>query len=168
MIPQRVIDYLERAGVSYQRLPHPRAVSAQRLAASLHTSGFIVAKAVLVLVDGAPAIAVLPAAELLDEQALAQAMGAQRARRMDESEFEPLFGDCEPGAEPPFGGLYGLPVIADDCLAEEDEIVVRAGSHEEALRLRWSEFARLERPRLADLGTLPPMRPPPPQPFANV
>ena len=144
MIPQRIVDYLEQHAVPYERRLHRRAITAQELAATVHVAGRRVAKAVLVEVGGKTWIAVLPATEIVDVERLARVLGAERARLLREEEFEGLFPDCEPGAEPPFGGLYGLPVVVDSGLAGVNRVVFRAGSHEEAIELRYLDFFRLE------------------------
>jgi Ala-tRNA(Pro) deacylase len=51
---------------------------------------------------------------------------------------------------PPFGNLYGLPVYVDEHLAREPEFVFQAGSHQEALRVRWADFDRVVHPTVAD------------------
>ena len=42
---------------------------------------------------------------------------------------------------PPFGPLYHQPVFVDSALAAEPEIVFNAGTHTEAIRMRWVDFA---------------------------
>lgn len=152
MIPQKICSYLDDNEVDYLRKQHPRAVSAQELAASVHVSGRRVAKAVLIEMDGVPIIAVLPATESADLHRLTRAVGGHSARMMTEGEFTSLFPDCEAGAEPPFGHLYGLPVIVDSELAGESRIVVRAGSHEECIEMPWNQFMELEKPRVVSFG----------------
>ncbi|MGZ6144045.1 MAG: aminoacyl-tRNA deacylase [Myxococcales bacterium] len=144
MIPQRIVDYLEQHAVPYERRLHRRAITAQELAATVHVPGRRVAKSVLVEAGGKVFIAVLPAIENVDVERLARVLGVPQARLLHETEFESLFPDCEPGAEPPFGGLYGLPVVIDSALAEVNRIIFRAGSHEEAIELRYADFFRLE------------------------
>lgn len=152
MIPQRIIDYLQGRGIPFQRHVHPRAVSAQEVAASIHVTGFRVAKSVVVQAGDKVYLAVVPAAELLDVDRLAEAVGAESAQLVDEAEFGRLFPDCEVGAEPPFGGLYGLPVVADQPLTEDESVIFRAGSHEETLEMRFADFRNLEQPTIASIG----------------
>lgn len=136
---------------------HPRAVTAQELAHSLGVSGYQVAKTVVVEADGRPYLAVLPAPDWLDLEAFARVVGAQKARLMREGEFLHFFPDCEPGAEPPFGGLYGLPVVVDESLARQKLLVLRVGSHEEAVEMSWDDFRALERPKLGSFAmSVPP------------
>jgi len=156
MIPQQIVDYLERHAVAYERHPHRRACSAQELAAAMHVSGRRVAKSVIVKGDDRIWIAVLPASEVVDEELLAGVLGVPSVRLLDEADFEGLFAGCEPGAEPPFGSLFGLPVVVDSALAEADRIVLRAGSHEEAIEIRYQDFRRVEDdPRMGTFGRLP-------------
>ena len=153
MIPRQIVEYLDSHAVPYQRRLHRRVITAQELAATVHVPGRRVAKSVMVKANGQVWIAVLPATEVLDEDRLASVLDAPTVRLLHESEFEGLFPDCEAGAEPPFGGLYGLPVVIDSALAEAESIVFRAGSHEEAIEMRYGDFYRLEKePRVGAIG----------------
>ena len=161
MIPERIIEYLRSHAVPYKRRLHRRVITAQELAAAIHVPGRRVAKSVMVKANGQVWIAVLPATEVIDEDRLAAVLGARAVRRMQESEFEGFFPDCEPGAEPPFGGLYGLPVVIDSALAEAESIVFRAGSHEEAIEMSYQDFYRLENePKVGAIGRLRTSTPP--------
>ncbi len=152
MIPQKIVNYLERAGVRYQRHPHPRAITAPQLAEAAHVRGAHVAKTVLLSVDGAPWMAVLPANESVQPARLAEILGARRAHLLAESRFAGFFPDCEPGAEPPFGSLYGLPTVVDPTLSSESTILFRAGAHDEALEMSYDDYVALEHPRIAEFG----------------
>lgn len=152
MIPQMIVQYLMENRVPFRRHWHTRAVSAQELAATLHVSGYRVAKSVIVQAGKTRYIAVLPATEMLDETGFARAVGAREASLADESEFPVLFPECEVGAEPPFGGLYGLPVVMDKSLVDEEPLVFRAGSHEETLEIVADDYFALESPILASIG----------------
>ncbi|HKY32746.1 MAG TPA: YbaK/EbsC family protein [Candidatus Polarisedimenticolia bacterium] len=63
-----------------------------------------------------------------------------------ENEFQELFPGCELGAEPPFGNLYGVPVLVDSGLRQDEEIVFNAGSHEETVKMRYADYERLVSP----------------------
>jgi prolyl-tRNA editing enzyme YbaK/EbsC (Cys-tRNA(Pro) deacylase) len=54
-----------------------------------------------------------------------------------------LFPECEPGAIPPFGALYGQSVFADVAPASEPQIVFNAGAHTEAIAMRWRTLPRV-------------------------
>ncbi|MFP2908732.1 aminoacyl-tRNA deacylase [Pyxidicoccus sp. 3LFB2] len=149
MIPESIQHYLRRNRVRFERYWHPHAVSAQELAEALHVSGWRVAKSVIVLADRQPWIVVVPAAGTVDLQKVRDVIGARSVRLATEAEFSSYFPDCEVGAEPPFGELYKLPVAVDESLSLTERLLFRAGSHEEALEMRFQEFATLEWPLVA-------------------
>jgi Ala-tRNA(Pro) deacylase len=149
MIPESIQHYLRRNRVRFERYWHPHAVTAQELAEALHVSGWRVAKSVIVLADRQPWIVVVPAAGTVDLQQVRDIIGARSVRLATEAEFSKYFPDCELGAEPPFGELYGLPVAVDESLSLTDRLLFRAGSHEEALEMRFQDFATLEWPLVA-------------------
>jgi len=153
MIPQRIVDYLRNHSIPFERRTHRRAITAPELVDTLHVPGRRIAKTVLVKAGERVWIAVLPATDLVDEKRLAAVVGAPDARVLREPEFVGLFPDCEPGSEPPFGRLYGLSVVIDAALADEDRIVFRAGSHHDAIEMRYEDFYRLEgRPKVSLIG----------------
>ena len=156
MISRQIVDFLEKHDVPYERHSHRRACTAQELAAAMHVPGRRVAKSVIVKAGDRIWMAVLPASEVVDGELLAGVLGAPSVRLLDEEEFERFFPGCEAGAEPPFGSLFGLPVVVDSTLAESERIVFRAGSHEEAIEIRYEEFRRLERdPKTGTFGRPP-------------
>jgi Ala-tRNA(Pro) deacylase len=69
-----------------------------------------------------------------------------------EPEFAPAFRDCEPGAMPPFGNLYDLPVYVDRALGRNERIVFQAGTHTVTMSVTYTDFERLARPTVAELA----------------
>lgn len=149
MIPEAIQHYLRHNGVHFERYWHPRAVSAQEMAEALHVSGWRVAKSVIVMADRQPWIVVVPAASSVDLHQVRDMLGVRHVRLATEQEFSGHFPDCEVGAEPPFGELYGLPVAVDESLSLSERLLFRAGSHEETLEMRFQDFATLEWPLVA-------------------
>lgn len=144
--------YLTEAGVSFERHEHSTAYTAQTLAAEEHVSGHKVAKSVAVSADGRSVLCVLPASYKVDLDKLAQVLGARECRLVDEAELAKLFPDVEVGAEPPFGEPYGLETFVDEHLALADTITFNAGSHREAIRIRYADYAQLAQPSVVDLS----------------
>jgi len=105
------------------------------------------AKTVIVNIDGALAMALLPASLHVDLSQLRLAASAKNVALASEEEFKERFPDCETGAMPPFGNLYDMPVFADESLARDKEIAFNAGSHRELVRLAWEDFVRLAEPK---------------------
>jgi Ala-tRNA(Pro) deacylase len=139
-------------GVEYAEETHRRAYTAQQVAAVEHVPGNQFAKVVMLIVDGRPVMAVLPATRAVQFEQVAKVLAAHEVRLACESEFAPLFPDCEVGAMPPFGNLYCVPVYVDEPLAGNDEIVIQAGTHRDSIRLRYFDFARLAQPVVAPLS----------------
>ena len=148
-IAAKLKEFLDKNRVSYQILTHRTAFTAQETAATLHVPGKEVAKTVVVRLDDKPALAVLPASLRINFRELEQAAGAKRSQLLSEADFQQLFPDCELGAMPPLGNLYGLAVFADDSLAKDEEIVFNAGTHAEAIRMRYADFAKLANAKVA-------------------
>lgn len=155
MIPEPIQHYLQQQHVPFLRHWHPRAVTAQELAQALHVTGYHVVKSVIVQANQRLWICLIPATETLDLEKVREALGTQEARLATEDEFADLFPECEIGAEPPFGHLYGLPVLMDESLNATQDLLLRAGSHEEALEVRAEDFINLESPRRASLTLNP-------------
>ncbi|TSC34489.1 YbaK/EbsC family protein [Corallococcus sp. Z5C101001] len=149
MIPTAIQNYLRRHRVPFERYAHERAVTAMELVGVLNVPGWRVAKSVIVLANRQPWIVVVPALATLDLRLVRDTLDVRTARLAAESEFIDHFPGCEPGAEPPFGELYGLPVALDESLSINERLLFRAGSHEEALEMRFQDFARLEWPLVA-------------------
>lgn len=151
MIPENIQHYLQQQHVPFLRHWHPRAVTAQELAQALHITGYRVAKSVIVSAGGRLYICLIPAVETLDLEKVQEALGSREARLATEDEFADRFPECELGAEPPFGKLYGVPVLMDESLAMAEDLLLRAGSHEEALEVSVEDLIALESPRMATL-----------------
>lgn len=154
----RVQKLLDERSLRYERLQHPRDFTAQETAAHTHTRGREFAKAVIVKVAGRFAMAVLPSHHVVDVERLAAALGGQRVELAEEEEITRLFPDCEPGAIPPFGSLYDLPVYVSPTLSEDDRITCVAGTHEDALRLAYRDWEALVKPRVVDFSVVRPGR----------
>ena len=150
-----VETYLREHGTPYEPQPHARAVTAQDLAATLHITGYELAKPVVLNVDGALWLALVAAPARIDVEKVAQALGARSVRLAREDEFADRFPGCEIGAEPPLGHLFGLPIIVDDYLATNEFIVCRAGTHDEAMKVRFSDFSKLETLKKASIAEQP-------------
>jgi len=139
-------EFLDANGVKYVTMTHSPAYTANEVAASAHVPGKEMAKTVIVRVDDHLAMAVLPASCMISFDQLRNAIGVAHVTLATEAEFRERFPECEVGAMPPFGNLYGLDVYVADELAEDTEIVFNAGSHTEAIRLAYADFDRLVKP----------------------
>ena len=148
MLSTRMHRLLDANHVKYQTIAHLPAHTAQEIAAVAHVPGREFAKTVIVSIDGRLAMVVQNAKSLVPLGRIKAATGARDVHLASEHEFENSFPDCERGAMPPFGNLYGMDVFVTQALAEDDEITFNAGSHTELVRLGFQDFARLVHPIL--------------------
>ena len=139
----------------YAVVPHRAAFTAQEEAAVIHVPGRDWAKVVICLADDKPIQAVLPASLVVNLDRLLPLARASSIRMAFEDELRALFPDCELGAMPPFGPLYGQPVFVDAALAAEAEIVFNAGTHMDAIRMRYADFAAAVRPTVGRFAERP-------------
>lgn len=144
-------EFLDQNNIKYLVISHSVAYTAQGIAALTHTPGKELAKTVMVMVDGRLAMAVVPASYRVDLFKLKKYLRADTVELASEIEFRDRFPDCETGAMPPFGNLYGMDVFADESLANDKEIAFNAGSHRELVRLAFADFRGLVKPALIPL-----------------
>jgi Ala-tRNA(Pro) deacylase len=141
-----VQEFLRRANVAYSVFPHVAAYTAQEEAAVTHVPGRDWAKAVVFFADGIPVQAVVPADLEVDMDRLAVLAGAASIRLADDDELRWLYPDCERGAMPPLGPLYRQAVFVDASLAAEEQIVFNAGTHADAVSMRYADYAAIAHP----------------------
>lgn len=144
----KLIAFLDESGVKYETTQHRPTFTAQSMAAEEHESGKYVAKPVIVKADGKYVMCVLAACHKVDLSALKSQLGAKSLDLAEEKEIGELFGDCQLGAEPPFGNLYDLPTVIDKALEQDDHIIFQAGSHEQAIRMSMADYQKLVKPKV--------------------
>jgi Ala-tRNA(Pro) deacylase len=152
MIPRSIEQFLGDQQVAYSVIHHRPAYTAQEEAAVAHVPGRLWAKTVACVADNRPILVVVSASSLVDFDRLSEIAGVRDVRLARETEFEPLYPDCETGAMPPLGPLYGQPVFIDRALTDGGDIVFEAGSHTDAVRVKYDDFARVVRPTVGDFG----------------
>lgn len=152
---ERLRAYFRDQGVDFQEHRHPEAFTAQEVAAREHVTGKRLAKVVMIAANGDLIMTVVPAAHVVQLGEVGDLLGGKEVRLAEEQEFAPRFPDCDPGAMPPFGNLYELPVYVDEALAEHDTIVFQAGTHTDTMSIRYADFERLARPSVARFGAPP-------------
>ena len=145
--------FLDQEKIKYINIIHSTAYTAQEVAASAHITGRELAKTVIVELDGNMAMAVLPANRKIVLQDLREVTGSEEVKFASEEQFKQAFPDCETGAMPPFGNLYGMDVYAAESLTENDQIAFNAGSHTEVIKMAYKDFERLVRPRVVSFTT---------------
>src|SRR4051794_19216925 len=145
-------SYLDRMGVWYHLSHHSKTYTAADLAQAEHISGDHVIKPVLVQADGRFVLCALPASYRIDLNRLREMLHADRVGLADENKLQEVFPDCEIGAEPPIGFLYGLPTMMDEALCKDDRVTFQAGSHEASVTMRMEDYRRIAQPELGRFG----------------
>lgn len=147
-IMKKLRELFDEEKVSYEVYNHPLAYTAQEIAAKQHFSGDAMAKVVMLKVDGALAMAVLMGSDKVSLATVREGLNAREVQLATEDDFVSRFPDCEIGAMPPFGNLFGIPVYVDPALERDEYIYFNAGNHVQTVRLRYNDYERLVHPRV--------------------
>ncbi len=150
---QKLRQFLDENLVKYIVITHSKAYTSQGIAACAHISGNELAKTVMLKKDGELCMAVLPASKQVNLAVFAKLTNSRDVCLASERDFKDSFPDCEVGAMPPFGNLYGLRVFVDESLTRDKEIAFNAGSHLELIQLAYSDFERLAEPTIFVFAT---------------
>ncbi|MEE9555119.1 MAG: YbaK/EbsC family protein [candidate division Zixibacteria bacterium] len=151
---KKLREFLDTNKIKYVAIGHSPAFTAQQIAASAHIPGKELAKTVMIKIDGKMAMAVLPASYKVDFDMLKDVIGTDNIELATEREFKDLFSECEIGAMPPFGNLYGMDVYVAESLSDDDEIAFNAGSHTELIKMAYEDFEKLVKPRVLAFSSL--------------
>jgi Ala-tRNA(Pro) deacylase len=141
-IAARVQTCLSDAGVQYDIIEHPRTSNSTHTAEAAHVPGARLAKSV-VLEDGDRYLmAVVPATHSVDIGALYRRFGREIGLAA-EAEIAKLFADCEPGAVPPLGPVYGLETILDEEFVDAEDVYFEGGDHRALVHVTGGDFLKL-------------------------
>jgi Ala-tRNA(Pro) deacylase len=143
-----ITEYLNSERINYELYSHRPAFTSQQMAAEEHIPGMNVAKPVIVLADGKYYMCVLPACCKVDLEVLRSQLGANKVTLASEEEMAGLFPDCDLGAEPPFGNVFGLATLMDESLSSDEYIVCQAGRHNRAVRIGMRDYKELVSPQV--------------------
>ncbi len=153
MASHRLTQYLDEHGIKYVSVRHSPAFTAAEVAASAHVSARSFAKTIIIKVEDVPAMLALPANRRILIHELREMLENEHVKLASEHEIRDLFPDCELGAMPPFGPLYGMKVHVTVGLTLEREITFNAGTHTETITMAYADFERLVLPGIIDLVT---------------
>lgn len=146
---KKLREFFDAHNIKFKTIRHTQTFTAQEIAASAHIPGRELAKTVMVKIDSTMTMAVLPASYRVDFKALKSATRAGKVELATEKEFKDMFPECEIGAMPPFGNLYGLEVYVAESLAKDGGIAFNAGTHTELVKIWYKDFETHVKPKLA-------------------
>ena len=157
-IAESVRDFLTRERVPYTIFSHRAAYTAQEEAETAHIQGRHWAKVVVCFADGEPIQAILPADLMVDFELLGSLIGANSVRLATEAAVTELYPECEPGAMPPFGRVFGQRVFVDRSMTGDPEMVFNGGTHTDAVCMHYNDFAEIVRPTVGTFARPPQQR----------
>jgi len=135
-------EYLDNQNVEYDLVHHPRTMSSMETAAAAHIAGDKVAKSVMVEDEHGYMTVVIPSTHQVRFAALREKLG-HAFGLATEDEICELFHDCELGSVPALGQAYGLMVLVDETLLDQDEVYFEAGDHTELVHVSGQDFESL-------------------------
>jgi len=141
-IAPRLRQHLDREGVGFDTVRHPRTSTASETAQAAHVPGDTVAKTVVIHHEEGYLLAVVPATHRVD-LATVQGLVERRLGLASEREIDRLFADCASGAVPPVGAAYDVPVLLDESLTGLETVHFEGGDHQNLVRVSGSGFDRL-------------------------
>ncbi|MGD1278316.1 MAG: YbaK/EbsC family protein [Tepidisphaeraceae bacterium] len=145
-------SYLDEKGVHYSVSRHPAVYTAQALAEAEHIPGRRVIKPVVIQADGKSVLCVVPASYRIDLDKVRQLLHANSVALADEQKLQELFPDCELGAEPPIGCIYGMPTYVDEALMQDVHVTFQAGTHEDAVTMPLADYRRVAEAQIAQFS----------------
>ena len=141
-VTERLERWLRESGVRFQIMEHAPVRTSEEAARVRGTRLEEGAKALVVRAEDRHVHCVLPAHLRADNAALREILGTRKLRFATPAELAELTG-CLPGAVPPFGNLFGLPVLVDEALTATASIAFNAGSNSVSITMGTTDFVRL-------------------------
>ena len=142
-IPLRLSSFLAQRGASYDVCAHKYSHCSAESARTAGIPPHQLAKSVLIEDERGYVMAVIPADKSVMLGKLARLLGRKNLCLANENRICELFVDCDRGAVPPFGMVWGLETIVDDDLDLNDIVYAEAGDHEHLLRMSRQQFHEL-------------------------
>ena len=153
-VTERLARWLGERGVQFRLMEHAPVFTSEEAARVRGTPPEAGAKALVMVAPDRPVHIVVPGNRRVDNTRLRAVLGTRTLRFATPEELLVLTG-CVPGAVPPFGNLFGLPVLADQLIAEREEIAFNAGSNAVSIAMRADDFVRLAVARVVEALSRP-------------
>jgi Ala-tRNA(Pro) deacylase len=150
-VTDRLLGWLREEAVPFEILEHPPVRTSEEAARVRGTPLEEGAKALVVRAEDRHVHLVLAAHRKVDNARLRAILGTRKLRFATPEELGELTG-CVPGAVPPFGNLFGLPVLLDEELAGRERVVFNAGSNAVSVTMRCADLVRLSGAQVCRFG----------------
>jgi len=153
-VTERVEAFLRASGVPFRLYAHPPAFTSEESARVRGTAPEEGAKALVIKAGEEFYLAVISGVRRADNRALRRILGTRVARFATEEELLRLTG-CRPGAVPPLGNLFGLPMLMDESLRRCEHVSFNAGSNSWSVTMRREDLERVVQPRVCAFAAEP-------------
>lgn len=143
-ISNKLQIYLKQNDVRYKLIRHPHSASSMDSAEKAHVPGDALAKGVLVKEDGSYLLLVVPSDYHVELDSLHRMLGKE-VDLAEEAELLDLLPDCELGAIPVLGYIFGIKTLWDPntSLGKEDQVFFESGDHQHLVRVSGKQFHEL-------------------------
>jgi Ala-tRNA(Pro) deacylase len=150
-----VTEHLQRRGIQFEVVTHPRAVTSLEEALALGIHADEVLKTVVLDTGDRHVLAVVPASRRLDMRRVHLATGDAHARLASEDEIATDFPEMELGSIPPLGSLFRASMLVDPEVLTHETVVVAAGRQTESIRARVEDLLKDEDVRVVEISRHP-------------
>lgn len=135
---------LKQRGINYKLIKHPHSAYSMESAEKAHVPGDALAKGVLVKEGDEFLLIVIPSDYHVELDLLKRLLGKE-VSMAKETDLGTLFPDCELGAIPAVGQVYGIRTVWDPntSLGSLDQIYFEAGDHQHLIRISGKQFHEL-------------------------
>ena len=144
-------ELLKKNTILYELKNHPPTYTSQESALYRGEPLKIGAKAMVMKTDTGFMMAVLPADRKIDSAQLKKTVSTKNLRFATTEELLDITG-LVPGAIPPFGLLFNLPMIVDKALLEEEYIAFNAGSLEKSIKMKTKDYREIVQPTVEEFA----------------
>jgi Ala-tRNA(Pro) deacylase len=150
-VTERLLTWLRERGARFRLMEHAPVFTSEEASRVRGTPIEAGAKALVLQADDRVVHVVLPGHRRVDNARLRAVLGTRTLRFATPEELIALTG-CVPGAVPPFGNLFGLPVFLDEELAQREEMAFNAGGNAVSIVMRCDDFLQLSEARVCRIS----------------
>lgn len=147
----KIKSFLDSNQVKYEFKEHEPVRTSEEAAAVRGDDIKIGAKALVLKADNEFVMVVLSAAKKIDSKALKRILGIKSLRFATPDEVKAKTG-CVPGGVPPFAHVFGLKLIIDKSITENEYMAFNAGERTKSLKMKTQDYVRLLKPRIEEFS----------------
>ena len=141
--PKKVAAFMEKSGVKYEAIVHRTVFTAFDKAATMRVKTAAIAKVLVLKADKDLIMAVVGGDKNLDIDKLQKMAKAKKIDFAKEKAIGEVFKGIDPGAVPPFSGLWSMKLFCDKKILESPKLILSAGSYETSLKMAPGAFKKL-------------------------